>query len=116
MIAVGAVAHGAIALGQSHAKSLFRLASPVGGAPGDEAAGEVEHGEVVLGFLRPADQDRSVAVEPGVGALDDPAAGTEAGLALERLRLVAATADVRGERELRRELTHLAVVVAAVEA
>jgi hypothetical protein len=92
------------------------LASPVGGAPGDEAAGEVEHGEVGVGAFLPANEDAAEAVEPGVGALDDPAAGTEAGLALERLRLVAATADVRGERELRRELTHLAVVVAAVEA
>jgi hypothetical protein len=51
-----------------------------------------------------------------VGALDHPAAGAEAGLALERLRLLAARADVRGEAELPGELTHLAVVVAAVEA
>jgi len=54
------------------------------------SAGEVEHGEVVLGFLRPADQDCSVAIEPGVGALDDPAAGAVAGFAGERLLLFAA--------------------------
>ena len=31
---------------------------------GDQSAGELEQGEVVLVFLRPADQDRAVAVEP----------------------------------------------------
>jgi hypothetical protein len=51
-----------------------------------------------------------------VGALDDPAAGAEAGLAFERLRLLAAGADVGGEAELARELVHLGVVIAAVEA
>jgi len=51
-----------------------------------------------------------------VGALDDPAAGAEAGLALQRLRLLAAGADVAGEAELGGELAHLVVVVAAVEA
>ena len=88
------------------AKSLFRLASPVGGAPGDEAAGEVEHGEIGVGAPLPASEDAAEAVEPGVGALDDPATGTEAGLALERLRLFAAAADVGGEGELRGELVY----------
>lgn len=92
------------------------MVSPVGGAPGDQAAGEVEHGEVGVGAFLPADEDAAEAVEPGVGAFDDPAAGAEAGLALDRLRLVAAAADVRSERELRREFAHLVVVVAAVEA
>ncbi len=55
-------------------------------------------------------------MQPGVGALDDPAAGTEAGLTLERLRLLAAGADVGGKAKLARELMHLGVVVAAVEA
>ena len=64
---------------------------------GDEAAGELEEGEVVLFFLRPADQDAAVSVEPGVGRFDDPAARFPArGLGLE-LDLVAAAADVRGE-------------------
>jgi hypothetical protein len=31
---------------------------------GDQAAGELEEGEVVLVFLRPADEDRPVAVQP----------------------------------------------------
>jgi len=38
----------------------------------DQAAGELEQGEVVLGFLRPTDQESAVAVEPGVAGLDDP--------------------------------------------
>jgi hypothetical protein len=71
---------------------------------------------VVLGFLRPADQDRSVAVEPGVGAFDDPASGAEAGLAGEQLLLFAARADVRGEAELAGEFVDLVVVVGRVEA
>jgi hypothetical protein len=52
---------------------------------------------VVFGFFRPADREAAEAVEPGVGALDDPAAGAEAGLAFEFLPLLAAGADVRGE-------------------
>jgi hypothetical protein len=68
--------------------------------PGDLREGEAEQGVVVFGVLRPADEERAAAVEPGVGALDDPAAGAEAGLLGDRLRLLAAAADVRGEAEL----------------
>jgi hypothetical protein len=52
----------------------------------------VEHGEVGVGPLLPADEDATEAVEPGLGALDDPAPGAEAGLALERVCLLAAGA------------------------
>ena len=49
-------------------KGLSRLGEGescgVGFLEGDQAAGELEQGEVVLVFLRPADQDRAVAVEP----------------------------------------------------
>jgi hypothetical protein len=76
----------------------------------------VEHGEVGVGAFLPAGEDATKTVEPGVGALDDPATGTEASLALDRLRLFAAAADVRGEGELVAEVAHLGVVVAAVEA
>src|SRR6266496_6348892 len=48
---------------------------------GDEAGGELEEGEVVLVFLAPADEDAAVSVQPGVGRLDDPAAGAPAGRA-----------------------------------
>ena len=54
-------------------------------------------------------------MEPGVGALDHPPPGAQAGLALERLCLLAARADVGGEAELGRELVHLGEVVALVQ-
>lgn len=76
----------------------------------------MEHGEVGVGAFLPAGEDAAEAVEPGVGALDDPAAGAEAGLALERLCLVGAAADVGGERELLGEFADLLVVVGGVEA
>ena len=71
---------------------------------------------MVLGLLRPAGEECPVAVEPGVGAFDDPAASAEAGFLLELLRFFAAAADVGGEAELREQLAHLAVVVGLVEA
>jgi hypothetical protein len=76
----------------------------------------VEHGQVGVGPLLPASEDAAEAVEPGVGALDDPATGTEAGLAHDRSRLFAASADVGGEGKLGGELVHLGEVVALVEA
>src|SRR5215212_9577187 len=44
----------------------------------EEGAGELEEAEVVRGLALPADEDAAPAVEPGEGALDDPAAGREA--------------------------------------
>ena len=76
----------------------------------------MEHREVGVGAFLPAGEDAAEAVEPGVGTLDDPAAGAEAGLALDRLRLLMAAADVGGERELLCELADLLVVVGGVEA
>jgi hypothetical protein len=76
----------------------------------------VEHGEVGVGAFLPASEDAAEAVEPGVGALDDPAPCPVAGLAFERLRFLAAAADVGGKAELFEQLTYLVVVVAAVEA
>ena len=69
-----------------------------------------------VGAFLPAGEDAAEAIQPGVGALDDPAAGTEAGLVFDRLCLFASAAEVSGERELRAEVAHLVVVVAAVEA
>ena len=71
---------------------------------------------MVFGFLRPADEQAAEAVEPGVGALDDPAAGAEAGVALEQVFLLAAGADVRGEAVLAHQFVHLRVVIALVQA
>jgi len=76
----------------------------------------VEHGEVGVGAFLPAGEDAAEAMQPGVRALDDPAAGTEAGLAFERLRLLAAGADVTGEAKLAGELVYLGEVVAFVQA
>jgi len=76
----------------------------------------VEHGQVGVGAFLPAGQDATEAVEPGVGAFDDPAAGAVAGLAFQRLRFFAAAADVAGEAELGGKLVHLGEVVALVEA
>jgi len=76
----------------------------------------VEHGEVGVGAFLPAGEDAAEAIQPGVGAFDDPAAGAEASLAFDRVRFFATAADVRGEAELGCELAHFVVVVAAVEA
>jgi hypothetical protein len=76
----------------------------------------VEHRQVGVGAFLPADEDAAEAIEPGVRTFDDPAASAEAGLAFDRLCLVAAAADVGGERELLAEVAHLAVVVGRVEA
>jgi hypothetical protein len=84
---------------------------------GDEATGELEEREVVGGFLRPADQERAVAVEPGVAGLDDPAACPPAGRADLVADLVGATAYV-GRRETvgGDKFADPRIVVAAVEA
>jgi hypothetical protein len=76
----------------------------------------VEHGEVGVGAFLPAGEDAAEAVEPGVGAFDNPAAGAEAGLAFDRLCFFAAGADVRGEAKLLGELVHLRIVEALVQA
>jgi hypothetical protein len=82
----------------------------------DQSAAELEQREVVLVFLRPADQERSVSVQPGVAGFDDPAAGTPARGAELLLDLFAARADVRCELARADELTHDRVVEGAVEA
>ena len=76
----------------------------------------MEHREVGVGAFLPAGEDAAETIEPGVGALDDPAACAEAGLALDRLCFLAAAADVRGEREFVGECADLVVVVGGVEA
>jgi hypothetical protein len=81
----------------------------------DQAAGELEEREVVLGFLRPADQEGAVAVEPGVAGLDDPAAGAPSRSGSFQLELVGAAADVGGVAAAGGELVDPGVGVAAVE-
>jgi hypothetical protein len=82
----------------------------------DQSAGELEQREVVLGFLRPADQERPVAVEPGVAGLDNPAAGLPAGIGSFELEFVTTATDVRGVAAGGRELLDPRIGVAAVEA
>ena len=48
-------------------------------------------------------------------ALDDPAAGAETSVTLERLLLFTAAADVAGEAEFGDQLVHLWVLVALVQ-
>lgn len=88
----------------------------VGFLEGDQSAGELEQGEVVLGFLRPADKECAVAVEPGVAGFDDPASGAPFRSGSFELELVAAAADVGGVAASGCELVDPGVGVAAVEA
>ena len=81
----------------------------------DQAAGELEEREVVLGFLRPADEETAVAVEPGVARLDDPPPGAPSRNGSFQLELVAAAADVSAIAAAGRELSDPRVAVAAVE-
>ena len=83
---------------------------------GDQTAGELEQGEVVLVLLGPADQQCSVAIEPRVAGLDDPAPGPPARVANLRGKLLAAGADVRLEALPEGEFADVVVVIAAVEA
>jgi hypothetical protein len=82
----------------------------------DQSAGELKQREVVLGFLRPADQERTVAVEPGVASLDDPAAGAPSRRVALQLELVSASTDLRVVAASGCELVDPGVGVAAVEA
>ena len=76
----------------------------------------MEHCEVGVGAFLPAGEDAAEAIQPRVGAFDDPATRAEAGLAFDRLRFFATAADVGGERKLRAEVAHLVVVVTAIQA
>jgi hypothetical protein len=75
----------------------------------------LEEREVVVGFLRPADQEGAVAVEPGVAGLDDPATGAPSRRGALQLKFVAAAPDVGGVAASRGELVDPGVGVAAVE-
>ena len=82
----------------------------------DQTAGELEQREVVLRFLRPADQECAVAVEPGVAGLDDPAPRAPSRSGSFELELVGAAADVGGVTAASGELADPGVGVAAVQA
>src|SRR5438034_5933779 len=88
----------------------------VGFLEGDQSAGELEQGEVVLGFLRPADQECAVAVEPGVAGFDDPAPRAPSRSGSFELALIGAPADVGGVAAAGCEVVDPGVGVAAVQA
>ncbi len=71
---------------------------------------------VVLGLLRPTDEQAAVAVQPGVRALDDPAPSAPARLSRLCLDLLAAGSEVQGEAVLGGDLADLGEVIALVEA
>jgi hypothetical protein len=70
---------------------------------------------VVAVFLRPADQDPAVAVEPGVGRFDDPASGAPSRDVELVGDLFAAGTDVWRELVFDNEFVALGVVVGLVE-
>ena len=71
---------------------------------------------MVLVFLRPADEDPAVTVEPAVAGLDDPASGAPAGSTDLLGDLFAAGADVRREFVVADEIADFGVVVGQVKA
>ena len=75
----------------------------------DEAAAECEEGFVDLGAAVVADEQPLEVVQPGEGALDDPASTTEAGAVLGL-----AAGDLRLDPSLPELAPVLVVVVAAV--
>ena len=84
-------------------------------APSDEAEREVEHAEIGVGPLLPADQDAAEAVEPGMGALHNPAACFATSFPFGR-DLLAAGAQMKREAELLGQRPRLVIVIALIKA
>lgn len=78
-------------------------------AVGDEAGGEAEEGFVDIVASFPADAEASEAVEPGNGALDDPAVNAQAGAVWD-----STAGDHRFDAQGPDQAAVLVVVVAAV--
>src|SRR5215831_5540587 len=68
--------------------------------------------QVIPHFLVPADQHAPEAVHPTMRAFDDPPAGFEPGLLLERLSLLPPRTDMGGEPKLGQQRPHLIIVIA----
>jgi hypothetical protein len=75
---------------------LEAISKPRQAPEGDEGAGEVEEGAEVLELPLVAHHQAAEVEEPGVGALDDPAAAVAAQLSAI-LKAVGAGAEVRGD-------------------
>src|SRR5260370_10133270 len=76
----------------------------------------MEHAEVILHLLLPTDEDPTESVHPTVGPLDDPAAGLEPPLLLQRLRLLASGPHGGREPQLRDQLSGVGVVITLLQA
>src|SRR5262249_1169595 len=74
----------------------------------------MKHGDVVLRFLTPADEDSAKPIHPTMRPLDHPTPCLEPGLPFNLLRLFAPRLDVRREAELLHDLTHLIIVVSFI--
>lgn len=71
---------------------------------------------MVLILLGPANEDRPVAVEPGVTCLDDPPVRSPIGVALFEVDLLAASADVWCEFAVLKQVADGGEVIGLVEA
>jgi hypothetical protein len=71
---------------------------------------------VVLVLLGPADEDGSVAIQPGVAGLDDPAACFPLGVVGLQVDLLAACTDVRRELVVADQLADFSVVICLIQA
>ena len=76
----------------------------------------MQHREVGVGGLLPADQDASEAIHPAVGPLDDPAACAVKEAAAKLADLLSSSAQMKREAEQAGETPDEGEVVALVEA
>lgn len=88
--------------------------SPYRGPVGDDRAGDLDEGEVVLPVSFPANAECAEVVMPAVRSLDDPATGSATYAADERR--LAATPDMRPDAAPANFALRVGVVVALVEA
>ena len=76
----------------------------------------MQHREIGLSELFPADKDSSEAIHPAVGPLHDPASGPEAWISFDALGFFASCSDVGGEAELVGKIADFGEIVALVHA
>ena len=83
---------------------------------GDDPAGKLQQSEVIAGLLRPANEQRAVAVEPGVAGLHNPASGAPSRDVQLVFDLLASGADMGDKPVGADEFPGLLVVVGLVQA
>jgi hypothetical protein len=87
-----------------------------GRAKSDQAAGEMEKGQIVLRLFVPTDEQATKAVHPRMCPLHDPPPRFEARFSLDGFGLLSSWANMGGKAELMQEIAHLVVVVALRQA